>query len=199
MRKILLLLPVILLILPIGKTTAQDKDFYSQLASISTQIETLSGSFKQTKEVISLDVKIVSTGTFRYEKNKEIRFDYETPRVMSIVVKEKEVEIITEEKTTVYAFKGQKNAMAEMAQIMNICMKGFLKELGTNYELNYKLNEKGHCVTIKNAKKESENSFVSIDLCFDSSKYALKEVVVHERSGYVTTYVFSNVNIEGLL
>ncbi len=195
MRKILLLLPVILLILPIGKTTAQDKDFYSQLASISTQIETLSGSFKQTKEVISLDVKIVSTGTFRYEKNKEIRFDYETPRVMSIVVKEKEVEIITEEKTTVYAFKGQKNAMAEMAQIMNICMKGFLKELGTNYELNYKLNEKGHCVTIKNAKKESENSFVSIDLCFDSSKYALKEVVVHERSGYVTTYVFSNVNI----
>jgi uncharacterized protein YwgA len=86
--------------------------------------------------------------------------------------------------------------MAEMAQIMNICMKGFLKELGTNYELNYKLNEKGHCVTIKNAKKESENSFVSIDLCFDSSKYALKEVVVHERSGYVTTYVFSNVNIE---
>ncbi len=196
MRKILLLLPVILLILPIGKTTAQDKNFYSQLASISTQIETLSGSFKQTKEVISLDVKIVSTGTFRYEKNKEIRFDYETPRVMSIVVKEKEVEIITEEKTTVYAFKGQKNAMAEMAQIMNICMKGFLKELGTNYELNYKLNEKGHCVTIKNAKKESENSFVSIDLCFDSSKYALKEVVVHERSGYVTTYVFSNVNIE---
>lgn len=199
MRKILLLLPVILFILPIGKTTAQDKDFYSQLASISSQIETLSGSFTQTKEVISLDVKIVSTGTFRYEKNKEIRFDYETPRVMSIVVKEKEVEIITEEKTTVYAFKGQKNAMAEMAQIMNICMKGFLKELGTNYELNYKLNEKGHCVTIKNAKKESENSFVSIDLCFDSSKYALKEVVVHERSGYVTTYVFSNVNIEGLL
>ncbi|MDD2330169.1 MAG: outer membrane lipoprotein carrier protein LolA [Bacteroidales bacterium] len=199
MRKILLLLPVILFILPIGKTTAQDKDFYSQLASISSQIEMLSGSFTQTKEVISLDVKIVSTGTFRYEKNKEIRFDYETPRVMSIVVKEKEVEIITEEKTTVYAFKGQKNAMAEMAQIMNICMKGFLKELGTNYELNYKLNEKGHCVTIKNAKKESENSFVSIDLCFDSSKYALKEVVVHERSGYVTTYVFSNVNIEGLL
>jgi len=199
MRKILLLLPVILFILPIGKTTAQDKDFYSQLASISSQIETLSGSFTQTKEVISLDVKIVSTGTFRYEKNEEIRFDYETPRVMSIVVKEKEVEIITEEKTTVYAFKGQKNAMAEMAQIMNICMKGFLKELGTNYELNYKLNEKGHCVTIKNAKKESENSFVSIDLCFDSSKYALKEVVVHERSGYVTTYVFSNVNIEGLL
>lgn len=196
MRKILLLLPVILFILPIGKTTAQDKDFYSQLASISSQIEMLSGSFTQTKEVISLDVKIVSTGTFRYEKNKEIRFDYETPRVMSIVVKEKEVEIITEEKTTVYAFKGQKNAMAEMAQIMNICMKGFLKELGTNYELNYKLNEKGHCVTIKNAKKESENSFVSIDLCFDSSKYALKEVVVHERSGYVTTYVFSNVNIE---
>ena len=199
MRKILLLLPVILFILPIGKTTAQDKDFYSQLASISSQIETLSGSFTQTKEIKSLDVKIVSTGTFRYEKNKEIRFDYETPRVMSIVVKEKEVEIITEEKTTVYAFKGQKNAMAEMAQIMNICMKGFLKELGTNYELNYKLNEKGHCVTIKNAKKESENSFVSIDLCFDSSKYALKEVVVHERSGYVTTYVFSNVNIEGLL
>lgn len=199
MRKILLLLPVILFILPIGKTTAQDKDFYSQLASISSQIEMLSGSFTQTKEVISLDVKIVSTGTFRYEKNKEIRFDYETPRVMSIVVKEKEVEIITEEKTTVYAFKGQKNAMAEMAQIMNICMKGFLKELGTNYELNYKLNEKGHCVTIKNAKKESENSFVSIDLCFDSSKYALKEVVVHERSGYVTTYVFSNVHIEGLL
>ena len=115
---------------------------------------------------------------------------------MSIVVREKEVENITEEKTTVYDFKGQKNAMAEMAQIMNVCMKGFLQELDNNYELDYILDHKGHCVSIRNAKKESENSFVRIDLCFDKSKYALKEVVVQEKSGYITTYVFSDVNIE---
>ncbi|MFA5768867.1 MAG: outer membrane lipoprotein carrier protein LolA [Bacteroidales bacterium] len=196
MKKILLLLPVIIAVLPMGKTTAQDKDFYDQLAKVSSKIETLSGSFTQIKEVRSLDVKIVSTGTFRYAKNRDIRFDYVTPRKMSIVVKEKEVEIITEEKTTVYAFKGQKNAMAEMAQIMNICMKGFLHELGTNYELIYLLDDRGHCVTIRNAKTESENSFVTIDLCFGRSKYALKEVVVQEKSGYITTYVFSDVNIE---
>ncbi len=196
MRKYLFLLPVMVLLLPMSRVLAQDKDFYSQLAKISSQIETLSGSFTQTKEVVSLDVRIVSTGTFRYEKNQAIRFDYKTPRVMSIVVREKEVEIITDEKTTVYAFKGQKNAMAEMAQIMNICMKGFLKELGTNYEQTYMLDEKGHCVTIRNAKKESESSFVKIDLCFDKSTYALKEVLVQEKSGYITTYVFSDVNIE---
>ena len=196
MKKALFLLPVLLFVLPTDKTTAQDKDFYRQLAKISSGIETLSGSFTQIKEIRSLDVKIVSTGTFRYSRNRDIRFDYVTPRKMSIIVREKEVEIITEEKTTVYAFKGQKNAMAEMAQIMNTCMKGFLQELGNNYELSYVLNDQGHCVSIRNANKESENSFVTIDLCFDKSKYALKEVVVQEKSGYMTTYVFSNVNIE---
>lgn len=196
MKKCLFLLPVMVFLLPLEKVTAQDKDFYGHLARVSSQIETLSGSFTQTKEIKSLDVKIVSTGTFRYAKNREIRFDYKTPRVMSIVVREKEVEIITEEKTTVYDFKGQKNAMAEMAQIMNVCMKGFLQELDNNYELDYILDHKGHCVSIRNAKKESENSFVRIDLCFDKSKYALKEVVVQEKSGYITTYVFSDVNIE---
>ncbi len=199
MKKVLFLLPVILFIMPIGKTTAQDKDFYTQLAKISSQIETLSGSFTQIKEVRSLDVKIVSTGTFTYVRNRDIRFDYVTPRKMSIVVREKEVEIITEEKTTVYAFKGQRNIMAEMAQIMNLCMKGFLQELGDNYELNYILDDKGHCVSIRNANKKSENSFVRIDLCFDKSKYALEEVTVQERSGYITTYVFSNVNIDNPL
>ncbi|MFA5751633.1 MAG: outer membrane lipoprotein carrier protein LolA [Bacteroidales bacterium] len=198
MKKALFLVTVIISVLSMDKTAAQDKDFYAQLAKVSSKIETLSGSFTQIKEVRSLDVKIVSTGTFRYARNRDIRFDYVTPRKMSIVVRDKEVEIITEEKTTVYAFKGQKNAMTEMAQIMNICMKGFLQELGANYELSYVLDDNGHCVTIRNAKKESENSFVSIDLCFDRSEYALNEVVVQEKSGYITTYVFSEVSIEGL-
>ena len=196
MKKISVLLLFFILMFPEFSLQAQEQQFYSQLAQVSSQIEMLSGSFTQTKEVQSLNVKIVSTGTFRYEKNRAIRFDYISPRKMSIVVYEKEVEIITEEKTTVYAFKGQQNAMAEMAQIMNLCMKGFLEELKKNYELSYSSREKGHCVTIRNPENKAGNSFVTIDLCFSNSKYALEEVTVQEKSGYITTYVFSDVNIE---
>ena len=58
------------------------------------------------------------------------------------------VKIITEEKTSTFPLRGQKNAMAEMAQIMNLCMKGQLKELRQTYVLEYE-NGKGHRVTIR--------------------------------------------------
>ncbi|MDD2823794.1 MAG: outer membrane lipoprotein carrier protein LolA [Bacteroidales bacterium] len=172
---------------------AMQEDFYARLAKISSDIRSLSGTFTQIKEIQSLDVKVVSEGNFSYEKNVEMRFDYLVPRKMSIVVDEKIVKIITEEKTSTFPLRGQKNAMAEMAQIMNLCMKGQLKELRQTYVLEYEKTERGHRVTIRSLKDDPSNAFDRIDLLFGLRNYGLRELVINERSGYRTTYVFSDV------
>ncbi|HHV04133.1 MAG: outer membrane lipoprotein carrier protein LolA [Bacteroidales bacterium] len=173
-----------------------EEQFYSHLAHMSSEIKTLKGSFTQTKEFGALDVKVVSKGTFRYARNNEMRFDYTVPRVMSIVVNGNTVQIISGEKTTTYSWKGQKNAMAGIARIMNHCMKGQLHDLRTGYDLDYQNTGKNHKVTVRHLKDDPEDVFESIELLFNGDRYALEEMVICERSGYVTTYVFSGLTVE---
>lgn len=171
------------------------EQFYKELARTSSEIETLSGSFTQTKEFRSPDVKVVSKGTFRYARNREIRFDYTVPYEMSIVVDDLTVKITTREKTNTYPLKDQRNAMAEMARIMNYCMKGLLHELKAGYDLTYTGDGAYHRVLVKNQKDDPGNAFDRIDLKFAREHFALEEMVISEKSGYVTTYVFSGLAV----
>ena len=89
-----------------------------------------------------MDVRAVSKGLFTYVKNVEMRFDYTEPRIMSMLVDGTSLRVITEEKTTTYSLKSQKNALAEMSKIMRHCMEGHLHELNTEYALTYEAMEK---------------------------------------------------------
>jgi len=171
------------------------EQFYKELARTSSEIETLSGSFTQTKEFRSPDVKVVSKGTFRYARNREIRFDYTVPYEMSIVVDDLTVKITTREKTNTYPLKDQRNAMAEMARIMNYCMKGLLHELKARYNLAYASEGPDHRVTVSHLKDDPTSAFDRIDLKFAREHFALEEMVISEKSGYVTTYVFSGLAV----
>ena len=174
---------------------ATEEQFYKELARISREIETLSGSFTQTKEFRSLDVKVVSKGKFHYARNREIRFDYTVPYEVGLVVDDLTVKITSGDKTTTYVLKDQKNAMVEMASIMNYCMKGLLYELKAGYDLAYAGDGPYHRVIVKNLKEDPANVFDRIDLKFTRENYALEEMVISEKSGYITTYVFGNLAV----
>ena len=195
MKRILFILVIALAASLPGMSQGSEDLFYKELGRASSQIKSLSGSFIQTKEFSSLEVKVVSKGTFRYVRNREIRFDYTVPYQMSIVVDDLTVKITTREKTTTYPLKNQKNGMAEMARIMNYCMKGLLHELKAKYDLAYTSDGPYHRIMITNRKDDPGNTFDRITLKFTREHSALEEMVIHEKSGYVTTYVFSGLAV----
>ncbi|NLA15071.1 MAG: outer membrane lipoprotein carrier protein LolA [Bacteroidales bacterium] len=166
-------------------------EFFGNLSQAMQRVETFSGDFIQEKEFRELEVKVTSKGTFTYSKNTGIRFDYTSPREMSMAADGKAVKITVDGKTTTYSLKAQNNALTEMARIMGECMQGKLYALNSQYNLLYKASDEEYLITILYKKESPENAFENIVLTFDSKNYALVKIEICERSGYVTTYLFS--------
>ncbi|HKM31609.1 MAG: outer membrane lipoprotein carrier protein LolA [Bacteroidales bacterium] len=196
MRKYIYVTAIVLVIAGTGYAQNTKELFFNNLSQTTTGIEKLSGNFTQEKEFRSLDVRAVSKGLFTYVKNVEMRFDYTEPRIMSMLVDGTSLRVITEEKTTTYSLKSQKNALAEMSKIMRHCMEGHLHELNTEYALTYEAMEKEYLVTVRYLKEDPGNTFEKISLAFDHKNYALVEIVICERTGYVTTYRFSDLRVQ---
>jgi len=170
--------------------------FFEQLSKRSSEVITLNSGFVQTKLVKILDTKVVSKGMFHYRRGGEIRFDYKVPKIMSIVMTNKNLKITTTSKTTTYDFTKQRS-LAELALIMEACVSGKLKKLPEKYKVAYYLSGNYHVVTITNLKKSQDNPYTKIELHFNLENYSLSDLILYERSEDTTTYTFFNLVING--
>ncbi len=170
--------------------------FYSELSRRSSEVSTLRASFTQTKYVKLLDTKVVSKGKFQYKKGVDIRFDYATPKVMSIIMTNSDLRISTPTKTTTYDFAKQRS-LAELAIIMEACVGGKLRELPAKYKVIYKSTADFHVVTITNLKRGADNPYTMIELHFCLEDYSLRELILYERSEDTTFYSFNNIVTNG--
>ncbi|MDD3034191.1 MAG: outer membrane lipoprotein carrier protein LolA [Bacteroidales bacterium] len=170
--------------------------FYSELSRRSAEVSTLRASFIQTKHVKLLNTKVVSNGKFQYKKGIDIRFDYASPKVMSIIMTNINLRISTPTKTTTYDFAKQRS-LAELAVIMEACVSGKLKELPDKYKVIYKSSSNFHIVTITNLKRGADNPYTMIELHFCLEDYSLRELILYERSEDTTFYSFNNIVTNG--
>jgi len=175
---------------------SKEDSFYARLSKRSSEITSLTSDFVQIKQVKLLDTKVVSKGKFYYKKRAEIRFDYSSPKKMSIVMFENKLDIVTLDKTTSYDFSKQKS-LAELSVVMNACISGKLKELPEKYKVDYQEGKKFHNVSITNLKRTPDNPYTKIELHFDLENYSLIELILYERSQDTTTYSFFNMVTNG--
>ena len=170
--------------------------FYSELSRRSSEVTTIKSSFTQTKHVKLLNTKVVSKGKFQYKKGVDTRFDYASPKVMSIIMTNSNLRISTPTKTTTYDFAKQRS-LAELAVIMEACVSGKLRELPAKYKVVYKLSTDFHVVTITNLKRSADNPYTMIELHFCLEDYSLRELILYERSEDTTFYSFNNIVTNG--
>jgi len=170
--------------------------FYSELSRRSSEVTTIKSSFTQTKHVKLLNTKVVSKGKFQYKKGVDTRFDYASPKVMSIIMTNSNLRISTPTKTTTYDFAKQQS-LAELAVIMEACVSGKLRELPSKYKVTYKLAPDFHVITIINLKRGADNPYTMIELHFSLEDYSLRELILYERSEDTTFYSFNNIVTNG--
>lgn len=170
--------------------------FYSELSRRSSEVTTIKSSFTQTKHVKLLNTKVVSKGKFQYKKGVDTRFDYASPKVMSIIMTNSNLRISTPTKTTTYDFAKQQS-LAELAVIMEACVSGKLRELPSKYKVTYKLASDFHVITITNLKRGADNPYTMIELHFCLEDYSLRELILYERSEDTTFYSFNNIVTNG--
>jgi outer membrane lipoprotein-sorting protein len=173
-----------------------EDSFYSELSRRSSEVVSLNSRFTQTKQVKLLNTKVLSQGKFYYKRGGEIRFDYSSPKTMSIIMLKDKLRIETQNKATTYDFARQPS-LAELAVIMEACISGKVKELPDKYKVSYTLLSGFHVVTITNLKRSPDNPYTKIELHFDLDNYSLKELILFERSEDTTYYSFYNIVANG--
>jgi len=175
---------------------AQNKSelFFTGLAERSASVKSFSGDFLQKKKIRLTDREMISKGTVRYDKGSAIRFDYLSPRKMSVVVGKNDLKIITPEKTTTYDLSAQKELSALVA-VMNDCLAGNVKGLSKNCKVEYMEENSAHVVNLYPLPGNTSYPYESIVLLFDTTDYSIKEIVLNERSKDITSYQFLNLKL----
>ncbi len=191
MRLITLLLFFTILSTGFGVPTAED-DFYSALALHSKGISTVTAEFIQSKHIKVIDETVVSKGAFYYKKAGNVRFDYTSPKVMSIVMNSDKMHIISSGKTTTLRLDNQKG-LSDLALVMEACIGGNINSIPKSYRVSYKLLPNRHNISIVPKSKELLGPYTKIELFLNEKDFSLDEMVLYEKSNDFTTYKFSNL------
>lgn len=190
-------LVVILLFTLFAKPYA-DEDFYAALAKRSKEISSVTADFVQSKHITSIDETIVSKGVFFYLKAGNVRFDYASPKVMSIIMSPDKLHIVSSGKTTTFSLDKQKG-LSDLARVMEACMGGDINKIPKTYRVSYKFQSGKHTLSIVPKSKEILGPYLKIELFLNESDYSLDKMILYERTNDFTTYKFSNLALNNSL
>ncbi len=182
---------------PVNKNileSSSEEIFFANLSKQSNDILSITSHFTQTKYLKVIDSKLVSDGIFYYQKRGKIRFDYTSPKKMSIIMMPDKLHILAGEKRTTYDLITQKS-LAELAAVMEACISGKIRELPKNYFVEYKQEPDNHLIKIKQSKSTAKNPYTCIELRFNLNSYALEQLTLFEKSEDRTMYKFTNITV----
>jgi len=175
-----------------GNDSKSEEIFFSRLSRQSCDVFSITSHFTQTKYLTLINSKLVSEGTFYYQKKGKIRFDYKQPKSMSIIMMPDKLQIIAAEKKTTYDFSTQKS-LADMAVVMEACISGKIKDLPKNYVAEYRIEKDAHVIRITQLKVSDKSPYALIELRLNLRDYSLEQLTLFEKSDDFTTYNFSDI------
>ncbi|MDX9782532.1 MAG: outer membrane lipoprotein carrier protein LolA [Bacteroidales bacterium] len=167
--------------------------FFSALARHSSEVKTVSGTFEQLKQIKVLDQSVSSSGNFYYSRPGNVRFDYTSPKVMSIIMTPSNIHILSSKSSSTFSLEKQKG-LADLAKVMEACMGGDFNSIPNSYKVAYYKGEKGHHLVIEPKIKSRNNPYNKIELRLSEEDYSIEELALHERSDDVTTYKFRGIS-----
>ena len=171
-----------------------EEAFFSKLSTQTSDIFSITSHFTQIKYLTLIDNKLISEGTFYYQKRGKIRFDYTIPKKMSIIMIPEKLQIIASERKTTYDLLSQKS-LSEMAIVMEACISGKINNLPKDYIARYSMEKDAHVIKITNLVKSAKNPYSLIELRLNLNDYSLEQLTLFEKSNDYTTYTFTNISV----
>lgn len=153
------------------------------------QLTTLSANFTQEKTSVLLTDKVVQKGKLSYKSPKQLRWEYTSPKAMTVIFTNGKVLLKTEKGRT----SNPNKMLGEMGDmIINTINGSFLSE-NPNFNTRYYLNKSGqYVVVLKPLNKKLKAYYKSITITLNGSTYLAEKVVLTEVSGDATTIIFTD-------
>ena len=196
MKQIILLL-ILFCFYPFNWANAQtdfqpmvlSESFKNRMKNESETLNSIESRFTQIKYLRLLSEKIVSTGTFSYQKSDKICLDYLTPVKYRIVINANKIKIDADGKTNVFD-SGSNRLMEQMSALISACMTGNLERLSSDYELTLKENDTQYWIAV--VPQGSAKTYMKcIDIYLDKKEFFVSQLKITEPSNDYTEYVFT--------
>ena len=196
-RKILLSLIVLFLSAPLfaqeaGSTEVTGDKKTALVNSIEKahkQLTTLSANFTQEKTSTLFTEKVVQKGKLSYKAPKQLRWEYTSPKAMTVIFSNGKVLLKTEKGTT----SNPNKMLGEMGNmIINTINGSFLKE-NSDFNTRYYKNKSGqYVVVLIPVNKRIKTYYKSISITLSNSTFLADKVVLTETNGDATTITFAD-------
>lgn len=173
------------------KDTASFKRLVDKMAS---QTNTLESDFTQVKNLSMLSEKITSKGHFCFQKQNNLRWEYNEPYRYVIVITKQKI-LIKDENNKVKKYDMNTNKVfKEINDIMISCVNGDILKSG-KFSIQYFENEKGYKLELTPLNKAMKESLKKINMYFDKSVSSVTKLEMQENGEDLTTIDFTNKKI----
>ena len=170
---------------------ADDAAVLTKIKNANAQIKTIESSFKESKKLKANGKVIDKQGTFYFSATSKLSMLYSNPDGEKTVINGKDMLLIHDGKTR--TFNTDKNArMKNLSTILLCAVHGEIEKLCQEVSATYTATEKGdsYSVVIK-ATKKSSKGYSLIEITYSKADGLIKQMVMTENSGDVTTYTLS--------
>ena len=153
------------------------------------QLTTLSANFMQEKTSSLFTEKVVQKGKLSYKAPKQLRWEYTSPKAMTVIFSNGKVLLKTEKGTT----SNPNKMLGEMGNmIINTINGSFLKE-NSDFNTRYYKNKGGqYVVVLIPVNKRIKAYYKSISITLSNSTFLADKVVLTETNGDATTITFAD-------
>ena len=165
--------------------------FKQKLAEVSKSVNTIQCDFTQEKHLTVLSDKIISSGTFCFKKENQLRWEYTSPYKYLIIFNKDKVYIKDDHKSNQYDM-GSNKAFNEINNIMTGAVQGKLLQDETKYKPLFYENNKYYLAVLSPTDKNMKDYIKSIFLYFDKKTLSLTMIKMLELSDDYTLIKFSN-------
>lgn len=170
------------------------QEWITKISAETSKIETLKSEFQQKKVLSFLNNPIVSTGTFWFKQENQIRWEYKTPYPYLIIMKNGILTILDEGQETTTDLSS--NVMFEqLSSLIAGSIQGSLLNEDGKYQKEFFENDKNIIVRFNPLNEQLLSYLKYIEIYFNKESLQVDELVMMEPGDDYTQIQFMNSEI----
>ena len=160
-------------------------------------LKTLSAQFTQEKKSALLTDKVVQKGKIYYRSPKQLRWEYTSPKAMSVIFSNGKVLLKTSKGTV----NNPNKALNEMGGLIISTINGGFLTDNANFKARYYKNSKTAkiLVVLTPISKKIKAYYSQMTITLDGKSHLAEKVTMHEVNGDVTTITFIDKKVNTTL
>ena len=176
-------------------TGSQLTQLTQAISKAHQQVKTLSAGFTQEKTSALFTEKMVQKGVFCYQSPKQLRWEYKSPKALTLIFDDTKVTVLTDKG----AINNPNKMLNEMGKMIINTINVTNMSDNDNFAISYLKNNGSYIAILNPTNKKIKANYSSIKVILNGKDYLAEKVILNESNGDVTTIIFSNKKVNQTL